>query len=69
MNMTQKITTASKPAPDILLNALNDAGIQPSAEVWMVGDNFLTDMKSAIAAKVTPILFGDRHLDKQRARD
>lgn len=45
-----------KPAPDMLLSACNQLGVEPGAEVWYVGDS-ITDMITARAAGITPVFY------------
>ncbi len=47
-----------KPAPDPIFLALADSGIGADKSVWMVGDG-PTDLKSAHAAGVFPVLVGN----------
>ena len=45
-----------KPAPDMLLHACAQLGVEPGPDVWYVGDS-ITDMITARAAGVTPIFY------------
>lgn len=65
----QKLVGASdaardKPHADPALLALDGSGIKASAEVWFVGDS-ITDVDCAIAANLTPIIYGNELLAKQ----
>ncbi|RLQ22640.1 HAD family hydrolase [Seongchinamella sediminis] len=45
-----------KPAPDMLLHACEQLGVEAGPEVWYVGDS-ITDMITAKAAGITPVFY------------
>lgn len=47
-----------KPSPITVHAALIDTGLNPSDEVWFIGDT-ITDMETAYNSSCAPVLFGD----------
>lgn len=52
-----------KPAPDLLLKALENIGVKPDHSTWYVGDS-TTDVVAADRAGVTPIFYNGAGWDK-----
>jgi len=48
--------TEYKPAPDVILSALEALGVEPGPDVWYVGDSFV-DMMTAHNAGVTAVFY------------
>jgi len=52
-----------KPAPDLILKALANLGVQPSSACWYVGDS-TTDVVAAKEAGVTSVFYNGAHWDQ-----
>jgi phosphoglycolate phosphatase len=54
-----------KPSPKPVRMALEGSGIEPSQDVWFVGDS-VTDMECAYNSNCVPIFYGDQDLGAER---
>lgn len=57
-----------KPYADPALLALEQLGLEPSPDIWLIGDS-TTDVECALASGLTPIIFGSSHLLEKYAND
>jgi len=63
-----KDAAEDKPSPKPVIMALQDSGIEPSQDVWFVGDS-VTDMECAYNSNCVPIFYGDQDLGAQRFKN
>jgi len=63
-----KDAAEDKPSPKPVIMALNGSGIEPSGDVWFVGDS-VTDMECAHNSNCVPVFYGDQDLSAERFRN